>query len=125
MSSYFLGVCRIAVLYCLCHGECSSKRFQLVLPSSTCVLALKVNCRVADIRSPTELFSSSFLCQSVKPWNTLPSTRGCLLLWSFNQGVKNFKGPPLCGSSILTMRIIQHGDTLAGSYSKKTKFFIS
>lgn len=65
-----IDVTSMGVLYHFCQGKCSMELFLLV-PLCPFLYTIKSNFKVVDILSRTKRFDSSFICQSLKTWNSL------------------------------------------------------
>lgn len=88
-------IAALSVFYRLYHGECSEELFNLIPPTSfryrTTRTGLSLHPHVVDrISARTKKFDNSFLCRTIKMWNSLPAHvfPPSYNLGSFKRGVK-------------------------------------
>lgn len=71
-------IASLAVFYRMYHGECSEELFQLIPPSPFLSRNTRAGLRchrftVEEIPSRTKRFGASYLCRTIKVWNSLPT----------------------------------------------------
>lgn len=71
-------VASLSAFYRLYHGECSEELFSLIPPSPFLLRTTRAGLRchrqtVTTIPTRTKKFGNSFLCRTVKKWNSLPA----------------------------------------------------
>ncbi|CAH0397242.1 unnamed protein product [Chilo suppressalis] len=94
-------VASLSAFYRIYHGECSEELFLLIPPSLFLRRTTRAGLRchrltVATIPTRTKKFGDSFLCRTIRKWNSLPAHvfPPSYNLGSFKRGVKkHFCGP--------------------------------